>query len=347
MIATVHLRPYSLPLARPWVAASAILTVRQGILLGVETAEGELGWGDCAPLPSSGETGHKRVFAALKTAATALPGQAVAADLAGIATPEVRWAVETALLDLRARRQGISLAHLLGGTATTEVAVNAALGPLDSGCGERARTALDRGFHLGKIKVGLGSVVEELQALHVLNNQLGGTMRLRLDANRSWDEADARRFLAGLSDLPVDGIEEPLAAPTLNGLARLQAPVGFAVAIDESLAELGADTVIASGAIRRLVVKPARLGGLRRTLDLAAKARDAGMELVVTSVVDSAIGVTAAAHVAAALPLVVAHGLATSEWLAKDVCPPPVLAGGKLKLPNSPGLGLVPLHEAT
>jgi len=344
VITAVHLRPYALPLVRPWVAASATLTVRRGILVGVTASDGATGWGDCAPLPSSGDAGHDQVSEALKQATALLPARTVAdaaVGIAGIAVPEIRWALETAVMDLLARRQGLPLVRLLGGTAT-EIAVNAALGPLDAGCARRAEAALERGFRLGKIKVGLAAVHDELRALRALNHHLEGRMRLRLDANRSWDGDDARRFLAGLSDLPMDGIEEPLAAPTLDGLARLQDSVAFAVAIDESLAELGAEAVLATGAVRRLVLKPARIGGMGRILDLAATARDRGVEIVLTSVVDSAIGVTAAAHLAAALPRPAAHGLATCEWLAEDVAPPPVMADGRLRLPAGPGLGVTP-----
>ena len=350
MITAIRLRPYVLPLVQPWVAASATLTIRRGILLRVDTADGDGGWGDCAPLPSSGVEGYQRVSSALQAFAEILPGQTVEGvlgDLPGFPPPEARWALETALLDLTARRQGVSLASLLGNGTTTHVAVNAALGPLVDGCIGRALAALERGFTLGKIKVGLAPVEQELRALRNLNERLGGAMRLRLDANRSWDEADAKRFLAGLSDLSIDGIEEPLAAPTLEALARLQGTTSFAVAIDESLAELGKNAVVSSGAVRRLVIKPARLGGIRRTLDLAAQARDTGMEVVVTSVVDSAIGVVAAAHLAAALPLPAVHGLATSDWLAENVGPPPALDQGKLILPNGPGLGLSPMDQAS
>lgn len=344
MIVAARLRPYALPLIRPWVAASAVLTRRRGMLLRLETSDGFAGWGDCAPLPSSGETGHRRVFEALEALAATLPGRPVDKALDGIGMPEVRWAVETAGLDLLARRRGIALHRLLGGEAAPEIAVNAALGPLDAGCAKRAAAALEQGFSIGKIKVGLASTDTELRMLRDLNDRLEGRLRLRLDANRAWDTGQAHGFLTGLSGLPVDGIEEPLAAPTLAGLGRLQDTVSFAVAVDESLVELGLGTVIAAGAVRRLVVKPARLGGMRRSLDLAVRARDAGMELVLTSVVDSAIGVAAAAHLAAALPLPATHGLATSPWLAEDVCPPPIPAGGKLELPDGAGLGLFPIE---
>jgi L-alanine-DL-glutamate epimerase-like enolase superfamily enzyme len=66
------------------------------------------------------------------------------------------------------------------------------------------------------------------------------------------------------------------------------------------------------------------------------------MEVVITSVVDSAIGVGAAAQLAAAIGGTQAHGLATGAWLAEDVAPPALIRAGKLALPDGPGLGIVP-----
>ena len=62
------------------------------------------------------------------------------------------------------------------------------------------------------------------------------------------------------------------------------------------------------------------------------------MEVVITSVVDSAIGVAAAAQLAAAIDPSRAHGLATGSWLARDVAPPLVVREGMLVLPDAPGL---------
>ena len=59
----------------------------------------------------------------------------------------------------------------------------------------------------------------------------------------------------------------------------------------------------------------------------------------------SAVGVTATAHLAAALPCRAVHGLGTLGWLAADVAPPPLTAGGTLILPGGPGLGLTPDGE--
>jgi len=76
---------------------------------------------------------------------------------------------------------------------------------------------------------------------------------------------------------------------------------------------MGADTVFDQKPVRRVVLKPMVLGGLVSALALARRAREVGVECVVTTTVDSAVGVTAALHLAAAVANDLAHGLATSS----------------------------------
>ncbi|MGE5468224.1 MAG: enolase C-terminal domain-like protein, partial [Ignavibacteria bacterium] len=125
-------------------------------------------------------------------------------------------------------------------------------------------------------------------------------------------------------------------------LAALQAQTPIAIAVDESLPHLGAAPLIAAQAVRRFIVKPARIGGYAATLAIAKEAAQAGIALVLTSVVDSAVGVTAAAHLAAAVSPDLVHGLGTSDWLAVDVAAAPPIAAGRLQLPKVAGLGIVP-----
>ncbi|MDP2810223.1 MAG: enolase C-terminal domain-like protein [Rhodocyclaceae bacterium] len=340
----LRLHPYRLPLRRPWVAASATLAERRGWLIELVADDGLVGWGDCAPLPSAGEAGEARCLAALKEIGDRPrfhePQNRGLSPISPIS--EVRWAFETARFDIEARRRGVPLARFLGADDLS-VPVNAALGPLDESCAVRAGDALARGFAIGKVKVGLAGIDAELARLRNIVDATGGRLRLRLDANRAWPAIDARRFLAALDGLPIDAIEEPLAAPTVAALAALQAESPCAIAVDESLPSLGADALIAAKAVRRLVLKPARIGGVLQTLTLAKRAQEAGMEVVITSVVDSVIGVAAAAHLAAAIAPKAAHGLATGDWLAEDVAPPLPIRDGHLHLPDAPGLGVAPL----
>jgi len=325
MIARVF--PYRLPLKRRWVAASVSMTERAGALLRLTDDAGRCGWGDCAPLPSRVDA--PAVLAALE--AFALHPGAGAQALAG----EARWAVDTARADLAAQRRGLPLWRLLGAKRGS-IEVNAALGPLDDGAPQRAAAAAAQGFRIGKFKVGLAPVAEDIARLRSLERGL----RLRLDANRAWSDAQAHQFIDAVADLPIDALEEPLAVPTPGRLARLQADARWPLAVDESLPLLGLDALIAARAVRRLVLKPARLGAIAATRAIAMRARAAGLEVVITSVVDSAVGLTAAAHLAAAIAPDAAHGLGTADWFADDVADAPALVAGWLHLPQHRGLGL-------
>lgn len=341
-IVAAHVHPYALPLKRPWVAARAVLHERRGTLLSLSGDDGVTGWGDCAPLPSAGNAAQ--TFAALTALAQELPGLEHEAVLALDASlPELRWALETALFDLAARQRGVPLAvHLGAQSFTGNVPVNAALGALDAQTAQRAVAALAQGYASAKIKVGVGRIDDELVLLREVNAATTGRLRLRLDANRAWGESDARRFLTAITSLPIDAVEEPLAQPTLSQLRALQQALPYAIAVDESLPQFGSDALLAANAVRRLVLKPARIGGIVATRTLAARAQAAGMEVVLTSVVDSAVGVAAAAHLAAAVAPDLVHGLATLDWLAADVAPAPLLREGRLWLGAAPGLGLSP-----
>jgi len=107
------------------------------------------------------------------------------------------------------------------------------------------------------------------------------------------------------------------------------------LALDESLTEVDLDKLWQRPPVKRLTIKPMVQGGLLPGLKLAQKAYKAGMDVIVTTTIDSAVGVWAATHLAAALGKKgegLAHGLATSEWLVKDVARPPVIQQGIITL---------------
>jgi L-alanine-DL-glutamate epimerase-like enolase superfamily enzyme len=94
--------------------------------------------------------------------------------------------------------------------------------------------------------------------------------------------------------------------------------------------------------VRRLVLKPGVLGGPLATRRLAQAAAAAGIEVVLTSLVESAAGLWPAVQLAATLPAPVAHGLATSAWLAGDLGAPPEVRLGAIALPSGAGSGFHP-----
>ena len=132
-----------------------------------------------------------------------------------------------------------------------------------------------------------------------------------------------------------------MAEPNSVFLQNLQATVAFPLAIDESTDLLDAN-FFRHPPVRRLVIKPAR-HGLLASVELALRARASGLEVIVTSSLESACGLLACAHLAAAVAPAAVHGLATADWLAADTGTPPAIVGGRLQLPTVPGLGFQPL----
>lgn len=351
LIRNARLHPYALPLRAEWKTAAGAFAIREGWLLHIDTEDGRSGYGDCAPLPDpcahSGTETAAQAHAALDGYARWLPGHSVGEALQTLAlpgdialAPAARCAIECALLDLAAQAAGVGLGHFLrGAPCAPDVAVNAALGGLDANSEDAVRKACADGFTELKLKVGSAPVDAEIAHLQRLAALLPAAAKLRLDANRAWSESDAARFLAACAGLPVEQLEEPLADPQPAALARLQAICTFPLALDESGPSNTADSFFAAPPLRRLVIKPPRLGGLRPALALAHTAGAAGIDCIVTSSLDSACGILAAAHLAAALGNDLAHGLATADWLAENTGSPPLLNGGRIALPAAPGLG--------
>lgn len=305
-------RPYTLRFRRAWPTPGGDLPERQGWLLHQLDDDGLSGWGDCAPLPEFG-IDQARALA---------------------------YAEECAGLDLAAQHAGLPLnAFLSGMTAVGSLAVNAAMGRLNAVDRDQLAETAAAGFTVIKLKVGTLAVPREIALLHALAADLPAGMSLRLDANRAWRMPEAQEFIAACRGLPIDGLEEALAEPTRANLAQLQSTAGFPLAIDESTHLLDAQ-FFHHPAVDRIVLKPAR-HGLLASIELARRARAAGVEVIVTSALESACGLLAAAHVAAVVAPAAVHGLATGDCFSNDTGAAPKLAKGRLQLPAATGLGFI------
>jgi o-succinylbenzoate synthase len=348
-ITAVRLQPYALPLKAAWQSAAGTLSVRHGWLIQLETDSGLTGYGECAPLPSHGSEDPADAERALNRWAATLPGQWVETVLAELAapatcaTPAARAAVEAALLDLLSQQAGSPLAnYLCQQECSRNVAVNTMLGTTVGFTEAQLDEALTANYSVIKLKVGIAAPEDEIAALRHLAQRLPANTRLRLDANRAWTMDSARHYCDALSGLPIESIEEPLAKPVTKDLRALQQQLSFPLALDESLHGQAAEFLCGEAPVRRLVLKLAPLGGLLPALVLAQRASAAGLECVVTTGIDSACGTLAATHLAAALGNSLAHGLATSSWLAHDTGAVPAIGNGRLYLPENCGLGFRP-----
>jgi len=340
---------YSLPLTRPWQSSQGSCHTRKGWLVKATDGAGITGYGDCCPMPEAGTETHAQAGGFLRKSVQQQPTGKCFPELEQhrISHPAACHGISTALLDLQARQQHQPLGQLLNKDASQEFSLNAAAGTLMNVNGAGLQQLQQDGFQVIKLKVGTAEPAAELAQLHILSEQLNPSTRLRLDANQAWNSQQATYFIDGLEGLPVESLEEPLRVPTLADLEKLQHRTSIPLAMDESIPGTGAKVMIQAGVIRRLVLKSMALGGLQPAMDIAEQARQAGMDCVVTSVLESAAGIWAASQLAAAIdPWFpgLAHGLATSPWLKQNTGEPPVINDGKIVLPITAGSGFRP-HE--
>ena len=158
---------------------------------------------------------------------------------------------------------------------------------------------------------------------------------IRIDANAGWDHDEAMAALEALAGFGLQYAEQPVAG--IEGLARVREEVarrglGVLIAADESVRKESDPLAVArAGAADLIVIKAQPLGGVRRAL---AVVRDAGLPAVVSSALDTSIGLRQGAALAAALPeLPYACGLATGSLFSSDITTDRFLAvNGELQL---------------
>jgi O-succinylbenzoate synthase len=175
---------------------------------------------------------------------------------------------------------------------------------------------------------------QDIERVAAVRDALGPSGLIRVDANGGWSVDDAARMLRELSPYGLEYAEQPCASlPELASLRRL---VDIPVAADESIRKAGDPLrVKAAEAADIVVVKVQPLGGVRNAL-LVAEA--CGLPVVVSSAVDSSVGLAAGVALAAALPeLPYACGLATMALLTGDVTASPLAeSGGELPVRRPP-----------
>ena len=340
------------PLHTPFVTALRRTTTTDTVVVRVTDSDGLTGWGEAPQVwQVTGESLAGAEACVTGPLAATITGRhpddllANCRDVAGAvaANHGAKAAVDVALHDLAARRLGVSLPTLLGTTqrrVPTDVTL-AAGDPADLADAARART--DEGFTVLKMKVGTDAATD-VERVRAARAAVGKGVRIRLDANQGWNPRDAVRVITALEDADVDVelVEQPVPAADLDGMAWVTARVSTPVMADESVYGVrDLVEVIRRRSADLVNVKLAKCGGLTAARTLLELARAQGMGSIVGSMMETHIGVGAAAS------LVAAHGTSTvsdldAAWWAVSS---PVVGGmtydgATVLLPDAPGLGI-------
>ncbi len=246
-----------------------------------------------------------------------------------------RAACEVAVVDLLAQAAGQSLREFLGGTATavrTDVTVAA-----DGGVWSPERLA-SAGFDRAKIKVGLHpSDVDRVIAIHAAVPRVP----VRLDANQGWNLEEASTSVEAMlaAGVGLEFLEQPLPAWDLSGHAELRRRFGVPIVLDESVFsvhDLRRAMYAEAGDV--VNIKLAKCGGLYAGIEIAREAHAAGWEVMVGSMMESELGVAAAAAFASAVAPGHVHDLDAAWWSIEPTDAGTPYRDGCFHLDGSPGL---------
>jgi O-succinylbenzoate synthase len=206
----------------------------------------------------------------------------------------------------------------------TRVPVNVTVPAVDPATARRM--VLESGCSTAKIKVGAAKggtsrAFDDEARIEAVRDALGPTGRIRLDANRSWDVEMARRLIDAWACYDLEYVEQPV--PSIEEMAELRRLVDVRIAADESVRDGDPRAIKDAGAADIVVLKVQPLGGITRSIQIAEMI---GLPVVVSSALETSIGIAFGLALAAALPeLDFACGLATASLLAADVVDEPAL----------------------
>lgn len=320
----------------PFIIARGGQSDHRTVWVRLTDADGVEGWGEAAPSKFYGETADS-VIAALKLYGAMLPEdpfqledteRAWEAKLRGNAA--ARAALSSALHDLVGKRLGIPVYRLWGLDPCTAPRSTFTIG-LDAPERIKAKVQEADEFPILKVKLGTDRDLEILRAIRDATDK-----ELRVDANCGWTVKRALRMLPILDEFGVTVLEQPLPPHDHDGLGVVTAQADIPVIADESCLTT-VDIPPLVGKVDGINIKLAKCGGLREALRMIAVARAHGLMVMVGCMIESSLGITAAAHIT---PLVDIVDLDGAALLSDDPFVGARIDGGQVTLPSEAGLGV-------
>jgi L-alanine-DL-glutamate epimerase-like enolase superfamily enzyme len=250
--------------------------------------------------------------------------------------------VEIALLDLKGKALGVSVAELLGGFCRDRIPVVGYLF-IDSpeANARKAGAFVAAGYTELKLKVGR-DFEQDHDTLAAIRDRVGPDVKLRIDANMIWSVPAAIKWIRGLEQFDLQYVEQPVPDFDVQGLAQVRRSVAVPIAADEACTDLRSVLeLIKADACDVLVVYPSEAGGLRRAHQIGAVADAAGKWCVIGSWAELGVATAANVHVVASssnYPFAsdTHYPLQDFDVLVERL----EMTDGLIEVPRSPGLGV-------
>lgn len=345
----------SIPLKKPFKTALRQVSVAENLIVKIYGDDGTVGFGGAPPTAViTGDT--------LESIRGAIEGFIVPAilgmdiedfdrimkkiDSAIYKNSSAKAAVDIALYDLFGKHFNIPLYKLFGGSrkeveSDITVSVN-----LPEEMSADAINYVSQGYTTLKTKVGLDSNLDIIR-VKAIRDAVGKDVKIRLDANQGWQAKEAVRTIKRIEDmgLDIELVEQPVKAHDFDGLKYVTDHVDTPIMADEALfSPEDGFRLLKMRAVDILNIKLMKCGGLHHALTINAMAESCGVECMIGCMIESKIGITAAAHFACGKLNITRADLDAVDLMLEDPFEGGIeVKANKLIIPVGSGLGIIGL----
>ncbi|MFJ8064413.1 mandelate racemase/muconate lactonizing enzyme family protein [Psychrobacillus sp. NPDC096426] len=353
IIQSIETFDVAIPLTKPFKTALRTVTTAYSVYVKITSSEGVIGYGEAPPTHViTGESMASIRYAINEIIAPQLIGlnlleserifQKINGSL--MRNTSAKAAIDMALYDLLARQSNLPLFQFLGGhRAALETDFTVSVNKPEE-MADDAETYIKEGFNMLKVKVGIGEMKEDIERIHAIRKRIGHNPKLRLDANQGWNAKEAVRAIRTMEDagLEIELVEQPVPAHDLKGLKYVTDHTDTPIMADESVFTVhDAKSVLEIRAADLINIKLMKSGGIYNANKINALAEANGVACMVGSMIETKIGITAAAHFAASQPNIQYFDFDAPLMLAKDlVVGGVVYEGSKMTFSKEHGLGI-------
>ena len=347
-ITNIEIYKSDIPLKEPFRIAIMEITDAQSVIIKINTDKGLYGLGEANPTwRITGETQSINLAGAVDLGKLLLNKDPLnieermrEVDGFLVHNSTLRSAFDMALYDLLGKAAELPLYAVLGGGKRSFWTDNTIGLAAPEYMAEKAVQYKNEGFQAIKVKLGTPEK-EDIQRVKKVREAIGEDLPIRIDANQGWDYKTAVNVLQALESEGIEYCEQPVAYWDYENMRRIKEKSSIGIMADESLFDHhDAFRLAAMGCCDYFNIKLAKSGGIHTALKINAVAEGAGIICMVGCMLETRLGLTAAAHLVSARPNIRYADLDGYLFLKED----PVIGGarydvGQITLPDAPGHG--------
>ena len=350
----------NVPLKTPFKTAMRTVNEIEDVVVMVDTDTGNTGYGSApATAVITGDTHGSIIEAISKLMSPALIGRNISElnkltdtiQNAIVRNFSAKAAMEMAIYDLYGQLYDAPLYKLLGGgdsVITTDITIS--VDYIDKMV-EDTLSAIDLGFETLKIKVGKDPAldIERIKAIYAAVNERA---LIRLDANQGWTPKQTVSVMRALenSGVRLELLEQPVRGDDIEGMKYVTERIHTPVMADESsFGPAEAIELIRQRAADIINIKLMKTGGISNAIKIADIAGIYGVNCMIGCMLESSIGVAAAAHIAVAKSSVITKVDLDTPALGKydPVTSGVIFDNSEIRITDLPGLGISKIDNLT